>query len=388
MERHLRNNYFLLIKIVGIVALIGRSVILFRNHVSKAGLAAFVGALFLLFAVAREQYLDNRKKVIWLLGELATAVAGTILIPELGVYLLAIMFLDLAGEYQTVYYLGSYVILIVAYKMEVNIGFVFVVVTLLMVIYYQHYKVIHWYRKTSQENALAESRLKSDIEHSNLVHKDEMKQSRLRHENELLEEKGRISQALHDKLGHSINGSLYKLEAVKVLMQKDPQQSEKILQEVIDNLRGSMDEIRVIIRNERPDKKRMAMKSLQALCTECEEQYNIKTELQIEAEDKVIPENIWEIILDNTFEAVTNALKYSGCTQITITIQALGEVVRATIMDNGKGAKTIDEGMGISGMKTRVRKVKGYIDIESENGFRINMILPIGKKTEEKDGTN
>ena len=29
--------------------------------------------------------------------------------------------------------------------------------------------------------------------------------------------------------------------------------------------------------------------------------------------DKTVPEKIWEIILDNTFEAVTNALKYSKC---------------------------------------------------------------------------
>ena len=63
-----------------------------------------------------------------------------------------------------------------------------------------------------------------------------------------------------------------------------------------------MDEIRVIIRNERPDKKRMALKSLQALCSECEEQYNIKTTLDVKADDKTIPENIWDVILDNSFE--------------------------------------------------------------------------------------
>lgn len=388
MERHVRNNYFLLVKTLGTVALIGRSVILFQNRISQAGLTAFVGALFLLFTVAEEHFKADRRAVFCLLGEMATSIVVTLLLPELGLLFIAISYLDLVGRFSTLYYFGVYALVAVAYRLGQDMGFLAVVATLLIVIYYQHYRVIGWYQAANQENALAESRLKSDIEHNNLAHKDELKQSRLRHENELLEEKGRISQALHDKLGHSINGSLYKLEAVKVLMNKDPEQSEKILQEVIDNLRGSMDEIRVIIRNERPDKKRMAMKSLHALCAECEEQYNIRTTLEIEAEDKEIPENIWEIILDNTFEAVTNALKYSQCTEIAIKIQALGEVVRATIKDNGRGAETFDEGMGISGMKARVRKVKGYIDIESENGFSINMILPIGKKTEEKDGTN
>ena len=98
---------------------------------------------------------------------------------------------------------------------------------------------------------------------------------------------------------------------------------------------------------------------------------------------RTIPENIWEIILDNTFEAVTNALKYSGCDEIRISINVLGEVVRATISDNGKGADSIEEGMGIQGMKARVRKVKGYLDIESLGGFTINMVLPLEQKNKE-----
>ena len=45
--------------------------------------------------------------------------------------------------------------------------------------------------------------------------------------------------------------------------------------------------------------------------------------------------------------------------------------------------------MGIQGMKSRVRKVKGYIDIDSVGGFTINMILPITKVVqEEEDGSD
>ena len=108
-----------------------------------------------------------------------------------------------------------------------------------------------------------------------------------------------------------------------------------------------------------------------------EEQYGIKTTLEISEDNARIPENIWEIILDNTFEAVTNSLKYSGCDEINININVLGEVVRCSIKDNGKGADNIEDGMGIQGMKQRVRNVKGYFDIEASDGFMINMILPV-----------
>lgn len=385
MDNLLRNNYFVFTKTLGIIALAFSSLMSLIEDPSKAGIVFLISAVFLLFSVVRELDADTKRKVIWNIGEGIAAVVTLFLFPVAGICFAAITYLDFVCEMEILFYFGVLVLLPVAWKTDVDIGFALMVALLLVLIYYQHYKIVSWYVKTAEDNLEEESRLKSDIEHSKVVHRDELKQSRLRHENELLEEKGRISQALHDKLGHSINGSLYKLEAVKVLMDKDPDKSGQILQEVIDNLRGSMDEIRVIIRNERPDKKRMALKSLQALLNECEEEYNIKTSLHINEADKVIPENIWEIILDNAFEAVTNALKYSECDEISIDINILEEVVRATIKDNGKGAYNFEDGMGIQGMKERVRKVKGYIDIESVGGFKINMILPITKPVQEED---
>lgn len=387
MESRFRKNYFVILKTLGLLVLVFLGLVGLRSNAMSAVTAFFISSVFMLFSILEELDTDRIRNIIWIIGEGVMAVTAMFLFPFVGIYFSAIFLLDILGKCHSNFYPLVFVLLAVAYKLDLDMTLCFTAITFLMLLYYQHYRIVNWYRNVAQENLQEESKLKSDIEHSNLAHKDEMNQSRLRHENELLEEKGRISQALHDKLGHSINGSLFQLEAAKALIQKDPGKSEAILQEVIDNLRGSMDEIRVIIRNERPDKKRMALKSIQALCSECEEKYHIKAELQIDGDEKSIPEEIWEVILDNTFEAVTNALKYSKCDKINITISVLGEVVRATIHDNGKGAGKFEEGMGISGMKERVRKVKGYFDVDPENGFTINMILPLEKKG-DKDGTD
>ncbi len=388
MESRIRNNYFVFVKALGIIALAFDGVFSFLDDPSASGLTLLISAVFLLFAVMPETEPVKVPRKVWLIGEGAASIAALFLFPSVGICFTAITYLDVVSGLPTPSYLGVMYVLPLAWKFELDLKYYFVIMVLLVLIYYQHNKVIGWYARTTEVNLEEESKLKSDIEHSKEAHKNELYKSRLQHENELLEEKGRISQALHDKLGHSINGSLYKLEAAKVLVEKDPAKSTSILQEVIDNLRGSMDEIRVIIRNERPDKSRLALKSLQALLSECEEEYGIKTSLEIDVGDRTIPENIWEIILDNTFEAVTNALKYSGCDEIKISINALGEVVRATISDNGKGADNIEESMGIQGMKARVRKVKGYMDIDSIGGFTINMILPLESKKENADGSD
>ena len=386
MGSQLRNNYFIVAKALGILALAFGGIMNHFWNTPNAGLTFLASAVFMFFAIMPELDRYSKRKFLWNIGEGAAAVFALFLFPVIGLCFLGITYFDIVGDLDLMFYPGVFILLFLALFFELDFGICLLILTFLMLLYFQHRKVISWYERVSQDNMVQESKLKSDIEHSNIAHKDELNKSRLMHENELLEEKGRISQALHDKLGHSINGSLYKLEAAKVLIDKDPRKSESILQEVIDNLRGSMDEIRVIIRNERPDKKRMALKSIQALLSECEEEYGIKTSLEISHDDREIPENIWEIILDNAFEAVTNALKYSKCTEISIDIDVLGEVVRATIKDNGTGASDgFKESMGIQGMKERVRKVKGYIDIDPVGGFKINMILPITRLVQEED---
>lgn len=246
-----------------------------------------------------------------------------------------------------------------------------------MVIYYQNFMIVEKYRRYLMAFEQQEYKLKDSIEINETVHKEELEKSSLAFENRMLEEKTRLSQALHDKLGHSINGSIYQLEACKVLMDKAPDESAKMLQGVIDNLRSSMDEIRSILRKEKPDKKRMAYLQLVQLCSDCKEKYGITAEVKVEGENKEIPEAVWDVILDNSVEAVTNALKYAQCTRIFIEINLLHKVIRCSIEDNGTGCEVFKEGMGIQGMKSRIRKVNGVIDINSEFGFRINMIIPL-----------
>ena len=58
-------------------------------------------------------------------------------------------------------------------------------------------------------------------------------------ENKVLSERATLSQTLHDKLGHNINGSIYQLEAVKLLIDKDPGKAGGMVQSVIDQLRAN-----------------------------------------------------------------------------------------------------------------------------------------------------
>ncbi len=58
-------------------------------------------------------------------------------------------------------------------------------------------------------------------------------------------------------------------------------------------------------------------------------------------------------------------------------IHVMNQIVRCSIKDNGIGCEEIVDGMGISGMRQRVRSVNGILNFEAETGFAINMLLPL-----------
>ena len=148
------------------------------------------------------------------------------------------------------------------------------------------------------------------------------------------------------------------------------------LWEACDELRGGMDEIRMILRREKPDRQKFARLQLYKLCEDCERS-GVEAETEMEGDTARISQEQWEVILDNAFEAVSNSMKYSKCSSIDITICVMKQRVRVSIADNGIGCSQIEDGMGISGMRQRVRAASGTIDFQTDPGFTVTMLLPI-----------
>ena len=250
------------------------------------------------------------------------------------------------------------------------------IVSMMTACYIQQEFVISPFKKQIHEETVLEQELKATMESRELASKAELKKNMLSASNRILEERSNLAQALHDKLGHNINGSIYQLEAIKVLMDKDPEKSKQMTQAVIDQLRTGMDEIRAILRKERPEKKDLALLQLYKLCEDCNDK-GVETNLETDGDITQVPDRLWEVILDNAFEAVSNSMKYSKCKNILITIKVMNKFIRCSIKDDGVGCSNIKDGMGISGMRSRIRSVNGTIDFESLSGFAVNMLIPM-----------
>lgn len=249
----------------------------------------------------------------------------------------------------------------------------------IMISYYEE-EIEGRYKKMTKQFMQNEDFLQTTLEKKESLHKGEMESFALNFENQRLSEKSKLAQVLHDRLGHSINGSIFQLEACKLLIEAKPEETKEKLQVIIDHLRGSMDEIRQILREEKPKSSQMNELKLRSFCKEFEVQYDIGVHLILEGDLQKIMDPLWKVLFECIFEAFSNALKYAKCNQIEVRLMIFNQILRMEIEDNGKGCKKVKEGMGISGIKERIWAVGGTTDIISETGFCLKILVPLEQK--------
>lgn len=375
MGEQLRNNFFLTAR-MGLLLTLEIYIILSQAVFTGASVRVLLLLALFTGAMAGKELVEKGKKVCFF---------------AVSIFLFFLIFFMLGKEFlllgiflyyeilscmkpKIIWYLVP--VLITGIANEANVYAQIIVTLLISIIFIQNDFITESYRKQMTEDNLTEQSLKRDMYQREHEMQEATRKGLLMAENQILEERAQLSQTLHDKLGHNINGSVYQLEAIKVLMEKDPAASKKMIQAVIDQMREGMDEIRAILRKERPEKYRLALLQLEKLCEECC-QKGVEARLVTEGELSGIPEKYLEIILDNAYEAVSNSMKYAKCTKIEIRIHVMNQMIRCSILDNGIGCNKITDGMGISGMRRRIREVNGILDFESETGFKINMLLPL-----------
>jgi signal transduction histidine kinase len=193
-----------------------------------------------------------------------------------------------------------------------------------------------------------------------------------------LEERNRISQEIHDKIGHSMTGALFQMEASKRLMETDRQKATELLQNAINISKEGIENIRLTLKNMKPPTEQVGIHRLKLLVDDFNAKQLIKTVLTHEGNLDIIAPIQWKIIHENVTEALTNTMKYSHATQVSVDLKVLNKMIRVEVKDNGAGTATIKKGLGIIGMEERTASVNGKMIVDSSDGFSVTTLLPLG----------
>lgn len=198
-----------------------------------------------------------------------------------------------------------------------------------------------------------------------------------------LEERSRLSQEIHDGIGHSMTGALIQMEAAKRLLYSDPPSAEKLLQNAIGIAKESIEKIRQTLKNMKPPVQQLGIHRLKTVV----EGFSTRSGLQVSVVHGGDLERItplyWKIIHDNVTEALTNTAKYASATVVHVEVRVLSKLIKVVVSDNGRGQEKIVKGLGLLGMEERTASVNGTVIADGTQGFTVTTLIPCGGNDRE-----
>lgn len=191
-----------------------------------------------------------------------------------------------------------------------------------------------------------------------------------------LEERHRLSQQIHDEVGHAMAGALIQMEAARRLLATDRDKAFELLGNAIAISQDGLERIRLTLKNLKPRPEEIGMNQLRLLVDELSANQDVTATLTHSGNLDVITPLQWRIIQENAVEAVTNSLKYGRATAIHVEIEVLERVIKAVVADDGVGTVKVVKGLGIIGMEERAATAGGTVIVDGSSGFRVTTLLP------------
>jgi signal transduction histidine kinase len=200
----------------------------------------------------------------------------------------------------------------------------------------------------------------------------------------VLQERERIGQDLHDGIIQALYGVGLSLEDVADLMSDDPGEAEARVERAIDNIHGTIRDIRNFIFGLRPELLDDVdlRGGLANLADEFRRSTLIATELEaadaadLDADDAVQ-------LLQLAREALSNVARHAEATQVTVELAVANGILRLVICDDGRGFEPSairgPAHHGLNNMRARAESLGGTLTMDSRpaGGTRVIFQVPL-----------
>jgi two-component system sensor histidine kinase UhpB len=191
-------------------------------------------------------------------------------------------------------------------------------------------------------------------------------------------ERRRVARELHDELGQSLTGVLLQIDqAIRAPDEAD-------LEEAREGARRSLDDVRRIARDLRPDTlAELGLASaLNALATRFTNQCGVVVDRHLDRDLPALDEDVEVVVYRVAQEALTNVARHADARHVTLALSHAEDAVTLTVDDDGRGVPSYvgTEARGITGMRERALLVHGRLWVGSgpTQGTRVRLEIPAG----------
>lgn len=196
-------------------------------------------------------------------------------------------------------------------------------------------------------------------------------------ENSRLDERRRIAQEIHDLLGHTIAAATLQLEAARTLIPQEPDQANELVSQSTKLLRDGMDQIRSAVKGMRDETEPIRLSSIELLIGKVMRDTGLMIHFLPRGDMTRLRPIHWRMIYQTIGEALSNVVRHAQATSVSIELQVMPKLFRLSVSDDGVGAESVTEGMGLQGIRERVEEIGGTLTIEGKRGLRLNCLVPL-----------
>ena len=194
-----------------------------------------------------------------------------------------------------------------------------------------------------------------------------------------IRERNRIAREIHDTLGHTLTGLAAGIDACIALAGDDKPALRNQLNLLSKVSRNGIKDIRMSVSSLRPDApERLNLKSaIEELVENTKRVAGVNINLDCDIINLKFDEDEEMAIYRIVQESLTNAIRHGKAKNIDVSIKKNYGSINLLICDDGIGCENIKAGFGLRHIRERVNMLKGQVNFSSEEGFKVEAMIPI-----------
>ena len=194
-----------------------------------------------------------------------------------------------------------------------------------------------------------------------------------------IRERNRIAREIHDTLGHTLTGLAAGIDACIALAGDDKPALRNQLDLLSKVSRNGIKDIRMSVSSLRPDApERLNLKNaIEELVENTKRVAGVNINLDCDIINLKFDEDEEMAIYRIVQESLTNAIRHGKAKNIDVSIKKNYGIINLLICDDGIGCEDIKAGFGLRHIRERVNMLKGQVNFSSEEGFKVEAMIPI-----------
>ena len=194
-----------------------------------------------------------------------------------------------------------------------------------------------------------------------------------------IRERNRIAREIHDTLGHTLTGLAAGIDACIALAGDDKPALRNQLDLLSKVSRNGIKDIRMSVSSLRPDApERLNLKSaIEELVENTKRVAGVNINFDCDTINLKFDEDEEMAIYRIVQESLTNAIRHGKAKNIDVSIKKNYGSISLLICDDGIGCEKIEAGFGLRHIRERVNMLKGQVNFSSEEGFKVEAMIPI-----------